>query len=393
MAEQFPADNREFGKYLRRIREERRLSLDAVEEMSLAPELPERVTKSHLSRIENGQAIPTFPRMFTLSQIYGVPVSFLAERFELSLRRGTFPPELVTRPAADVRKEAHRLRLSGRYVEALMLYESLVMRDTEDAPAEQATVDLRLECVNCLVKLSREVTAKEECEKILGAGEITPRQRIVTLQYFAICCYRLGKYTVAMMALEKAHAELEPLAAVDDLRAYHAALRGNLLFVTKRFADSASAYGVALNSFEALQIPFEVCRTKLNLASALIEMGSRTLARNHLREALEQSERSGYDRQRAFAYSHMALLAFRDNDLDAAEKHCIRSNSLARPREYLSILFRNCYYLWRVARERKDVAAVRANERTLRTYVSRVEEHMPEAEEFKVFLGGGSSDE
>ena len=67
------ADNRRFGRYLRKIREDRRLSLDVVEEMSLG--LPDRVTKSHLSRIENGRAIPSFPRMFTLSQIYGVPVA------------------------------------------------------------------------------------------------------------------------------------------------------------------------------------------------------------------------------------------------------------------------------------------------------------------------------
>jgi len=63
-------ESRRFGRYLRRIREERKLSLDSVEEMTLS--YPERITKSHLSRIENGQAVPTFPRMFALSQIYGV---------------------------------------------------------------------------------------------------------------------------------------------------------------------------------------------------------------------------------------------------------------------------------------------------------------------------------
>ena len=43
-----------FGAYLRKLRETRRLSLDAVEELSAA--FPEKVTKSHLSRIENGLA-------------------------------------------------------------------------------------------------------------------------------------------------------------------------------------------------------------------------------------------------------------------------------------------------------------------------------------------------
>ena len=78
-------DNRRFGIYLRRIREERKLSLAAVEKMSHG--LPERVTKSHLSRIENGQASPSLARMYTLSMIYGIPVSSLADRFGLCFNK------------------------------------------------------------------------------------------------------------------------------------------------------------------------------------------------------------------------------------------------------------------------------------------------------------------
>ena len=78
-------DTKQFGMYLRRMREERRLSLAAVEKMSSG--LPERVTKSHLSRLENGQATPSFARMYTLSMIYGIPVSSLADRFGLCFNK------------------------------------------------------------------------------------------------------------------------------------------------------------------------------------------------------------------------------------------------------------------------------------------------------------------
>ena len=110
----------------------------------------------------------------------------------------------------------------------------------------------------------------------------------------------------------------------------------------------------------------------------------------HLRRALQTAEEAGYDRPRAFALSHLALLAYRDGDLETAESHCLRSNRLARPREYVSILFRNCFYLWRIAQSRRDGAGVRANERTLRTYVGRVEDYIPEVEEFRAHLGGGN---
>ena len=108
-----------------------------------------------------------------------------------------------------------------------------------------------------------------------------------------------------------------------------------------------------------------------------------------MKQISAEAEKAGYDRQFAFALSHLGLLAFRENDLDSAEAHCLRSNRLARPREYVSILFRNCFYLWRIAKQRHDEASVRTNERTLRHQLSRIEDHLPEAEEFANFLGGG----
>jgi tetratricopeptide (TPR) repeat protein len=375
-------ENKRFGTYLRRIREERRLSLDAVEEMS--GELNERVTKSHLSRIENGQAIPTFPRMFALSQVYGIPVSLLAERFELCLLHRMFPREAERKAGQELLDEAKRLRRSGRHSEALALYELLLER-----PDEISVIDVRLERINCLVKLSREATAKEACEKLLGSPQLTPRQNVITLQYFAICCYRLAKYTVAMMAIEKAEQGLREVEDSGSLGAHLAALKGNLFYITKRFDESAEAFGRALQKFDEARDGFEVCRTRLNLAAALIETGAVSRARAYLDEALQQAEAKGYDRQRAFAFSHLGRLAYREGDLDAAEGHCLRSNRIARPREYVSILFCNCYYLWRIAQARRDEAGIKVNERTLRTYLGRVEGYLAEAAEFRVHLAGG----
>ena len=122
-------DAKRFGKYLREIRVERRMSLDAVEEMSLG--LPERVTKSHLSRIENGQAVPSFPRMFTLSQIYGVPVSSLAERFELCLKAQMIPPTAAGKSKEEILEEARKLRRGGRHVEVPSRFAAVTRRSSK----------------------------------------------------------------------------------------------------------------------------------------------------------------------------------------------------------------------------------------------------------------------
>lgn len=384
-------DHKRFGTYLRRIREERRLSLDAVEELSAG--LPERLTKSHLSRMENGQAAPTFQRMFALSRIYGVPVSFLAERFELSLKQSLSPADIEMRSTAEVKDEALKLCLAGRHDEALWRYEALLERGSKSAPASaEESIDLRLECINCLVKLAREASAKEECEKLLGDPELTSRQRFITLQYLGTCCYHMGKFTVAQMAIENAERELARVDEPAKLPAHLAALKGNVAFAQRRHAEAAEAYRQALALFEAAGDAFEACRARLNLASALIDLGFHASARAHLKDALGKAEAAGYERQQAFALSHLGLLAFREGDLDAAETHCIRSNRIARPREYLTLLFRNCYYLWEVAKARKDESSVKANERSLRAYVSRVDEHVPEVEKFRAHLGGGKAD-
>src|SRR3990172_12146296 len=110
--EQHEGASRRFGVYLRKVREGRRLSLDAVEELSAG--YAERVTKSHLSRIENGQAVPSFTRLYTLSRIYGVSVSSLAERFEVDLRRQQIPSDVARKPEEEVLAEAGRLRIARR---------------------------------------------------------------------------------------------------------------------------------------------------------------------------------------------------------------------------------------------------------------------------------------
>ena len=57
------------------------------------------------------------------------------------------------------------------------------------------------------------------------------------------------------------------------------------------------------------------------------------------------------------------------------------------------MLWRNCYYLWRIAQARDDVAGVKSNERTLKTYLNRAEGYMPEVAEFKARIGRGEEDD
>ena len=54
-------------------------------------------------------------------------------------------------------------------------------------------------------------------------------------------------------------------------------------------------------------------------------------------------------------------------------------------------MFRNCFYLWKIAKSRRDDGAVRLNERTLRSYLARIEETLPELDEFRRITAGDQS--
>ena len=101
------------------------------------------------------------------------------------------------------------------------------------------------------------------------------------------------------------------------------------------------------------------------------------------------AESAGYDRLRALAMSNLALLAYRQGDPGSAETWAIRSNAIARSREFATLVFRNCYYLMKIARDAGDNGGVKANERTLRSLLGSIDDNLPEAREFRETVAGG----
>lgn len=383
------AENRRFGRYLRSIREHRKLSLDAVEEMSLG--YPERVTKSHLSRIENGQAVPTFPRMFALSRIYGVPIASVAEKFETDLERDMRPADLAGKSIDEILLETERHGVAGRYREALALILAALERPGQDgngAKENEAIVDLRLHEINCLVHLQRYESAKVECEKLLNRADLGDRQRLWALLSFVTSSYRLQRFTVARMALERVDRELSEHDHPDRARAVAETIRGPALIALGQTEEAAAAFGRALKMFGTLGDSFQACKAQVNLAQALIDLDEIKRARAHLREVMLVAETAGYDKLKALALSHLVVVHYRAGELDAAEACALRANAIARPRDYISIVFRNCYYLREIAAGRGDDAAVRSNERTLKAYLSRVDAEMPELLRYRARLAG-----
>jgi len=383
-------ENKQFGRYLRRVREDRKLSLDAVEE--LTSEFPDRVTKSHLSRIENGSAVPSFGKMFALSQIYGIPIAALAERFEIDLLRESQPVDLAELTPAAVLDELERMELAGAYREEVVLASALL--DAIDsglvrADAEQA-VALRVYLIDALAHLERYESAKVQCEQLLSGTLPTRRQRLQVLLCFVICSYRLKRYTISEMALAQASTELSHPEIPIEMHATVRATRAVVETALGRLDAAIDTYKEAISLYLQVPSPFEVCRAQLNLGQTLILAGDSEKALPYLRTALKAAEQSGYDRLRALALSHLAVVHYQRGEIEVSEAYAVRSNTIARSREFLTLIFRNCFYLRKIALKRGDAAAAGVNERTLRAYLNKIDPELPELIEYRAELEGGS---
>lgn len=378
--------------HLRSIREARKLSLDAVEE--LASSYREQVTKSHLSRIENGQAEPSFRRMFTLGRIYGVSVTSLSEQYELDLERETLPAAGNKMAPAEMLAEAHQLKQSGDYISALGLYEMLL----ECAPSvcpdmtpDESRVQLALNKATCLLQSGHYEAAREESELVLDLKGATPHQQRVAFHLLAMSAHHKGRLEIAAVLLERAALIDSDANGEESLVAGIMMSKGNIEGAREKWESAAVCFERAAALYGEQSLKFDRCRARRNLAAAYMARGKRKKAREILGEVIAQAKKEGYEKQLALALGDMAIIAWKDGDDPMVESYCRQSNTIARPRDYLSLVFRNCFYLWKVAEKTGNTAAMKINLRTLKSYAARVDSSLPEWKEFNECLTGGGS--
>jgi tetratricopeptide (TPR) repeat protein len=301
------------------------------------------------------------------------------------------PAELDGRSDEEVLSKFEGLFYSGEFNEALVLVWALVDRvQASDGPGDKVA-ELRLKIIVCLMKLGRYEFAKAQCEKILSGPKHGESTRLRALQLFANACFRLQLHQVALLALDECERGAHHVGGSGRFRADVLALRGNLHQDSARPDDALAAYEKALEIYSATGEAYEMLAVRLNMAVAETDRERLDSARDMLESLLLVLEAGQHERLRAQAFSHLGVIHFRSGRLEAAEGFAIKSNSIARPREYHAIVFRNCFYLWRIAKLRGDDGAVRLNERTLRTYLARIEESFPELDEYRRLTSGDPS--
>lgn len=383
---------RRFGQHLRSIREARKLSLDAVEE--LASSYKEQVTKSHLSRIENGQAEPSFRRMYTLGRIYGVSVTSLSEQYELDLEREARPAAGNKLAPKEMLEEARLLKQSGDYMSALGLFEMLLECSPSvcsDMSPDESRAQLTLNKSTCLIQLGHYEAAREHAEFVLDLKGITTNQQRIAFHLLAMSAQHKGRLEIAALLLERA-AQIESDTDTEDpLVADIMMTKGNIEGARDKWEAATVCFERAAALYGEQVLKFDRCRARRSLAVSFLARGKLRKSREILGEVIAEARKEGYEKQLALALGDMAVIAWKEGDDQMAETYCRQSNAIARPREYLSLIFRNCLYLWKVAKKSDNQAAMKINLRTLKSYAARVEPSLPELKEFNDCLAGGKS--
>lgn len=381
-------ENRQFGRYLRRIREDRKLSLDAVEEMTMG--YPEPVTKSHLSRIENGRAVPTFPRMFALCQVYGVPISSMAERFETDLRRGEKSSVDAANPELFIARLGE-LSKAGRHDSILSLTTSALesLSESKQTDSDDLFLAITIWHIHAMIKLGHYESAKVKSEEVLSQTSTNSEAHLRALICFVTTSYRLKRFTVSLMGLRQVTRLLDRHEWNPHLRARASAIQGPVHYAIGDLKRAKECFESSIELYQGVGDEFEACKARINLGQVLIDKDSLGAARRHLVKSLSDATAGKFDKLIALATSHLTVLSYKKGDTEAAESFALRSNAIARPNGYRPILFRNVFYLWSLAVDKGDSTAMSSNERTLRTLSNRIDDYLPELERFRRFTEGG----
>ncbi len=183
MADPVPAARR-FGGYLKALREARRLTLEQVERATGLPAAggAEPVSRSLLSRVEQGRAGLSVDKLLALARLYGVRASLLADRFELACEAAGLQQEgAEAEPLASLLERAAAAGRAGQVRRALLLYEEAERRALRGEAG--ARTRARLGVARALAAAGRHRAARAVLEEVLGDPLPRP-ERVWAFYYF-----------------------------------------------------------------------------------------------------------------------------------------------------------------------------------------------------------------
>ena len=372
-----------FGQSLRTWRERRHLSLADV--AAKATTWSEPIGRSSLARFESGEVLPTLDRLSVLARALDVPFVELAERYEVERRVAATRSSFEGIPDAELLRVASERIRAGKWFEVLAVV-SLAQDRLEGRPKEGSRDDaknLKLREIEALNHLGYYGLAKAEVEVLLGDRQLTLEEQLQAWQLFTTTCYRLKRFTVALLALDRVDALLNVEGAPSALRSTMAYLRGSLEVVMGNPEAAIAPYEAAVRGFDQDGNEYEACGARVNLAESQLAAGHMGKARDEAEAAIEVARAKGFNRPHALGLSTLACISQRARKSADAERLAVASNKIAVVIEYWDVCFRNNSILRAIARDRGDRKMAERCERAMRVFLPRVDPDLAEAIQFR----------
>ncbi|MCU0222868.1 MAG: helix-turn-helix domain-containing protein [Acidobacteria bacterium] len=375
------AGSKRFGSYIRALRESRRLTLEDVERLTMQE--PEPITRSLLSRLENGKARVSALKLMALSRLFRVRLGLLAERLELSHELARLEQEgLEQWPLDDLLARARQAGLAGEIPRALLLYEQAELRALE-AGDPRPRARCRIGAARALAAAGRFHAARALLDD-LTTEALSPEDRAWTLFLVARVAFGLGQPLLARAA----HAALRELPRPwpAEVEAGAPALHAQCLESDGQLDAALEAWLQAVDGARRAGEPQLEAAGMTALAAIERRRGRLAQAADWARRARAVAEARGLSQAVVQALVEESRTEAQRRRGDSARALLAQARRLARKLDLAPELFDVYLELWRLGVREHDQAEARAALRALRQVVRFLESYPPGADDVRPLL-------
>ena len=373
------------GSHLKHLREERKLTLGGVE--NLSADHGERINKSYLFRVERGKTLPTLPRLYVLAQVYRVTLGGLVEVLEGAVEehRHASEPEAVieSRDFDELRERGISAVKAGEFSKAAILFRAACERaGREPASREQsARIATAKHDLSIALKNARQLDlARQQAEDALEHGDLPETLRDRIRLNLSDIYRRIGRRALAAEVLDGLMSRRDEL----HTRRPRWCLRRDGLFAAEYISKRCGQeFSLCLGVERKRKNRFEICKLLLNVGLAEQKAGNYDRAMKSLLEARESAQRCDFSYQHAASLTAISRNHFLKNDTREARAAFREANERARRGDYFHLLFINHYYQWRIATAEGDLSEAKAAESGLRFFITRFDEPCEELEAYR----------
>jgi tetratricopeptide (TPR) repeat protein len=378
-----------FGRYLKLVRERRKLSLEDV--ATLTKSYPEPINKGYLSRVERGLARVGFSKMVALSHAYDVSLDVFGEKLALDLEvdRLKDAPDTRGKTFGELLESATAFRERGLRWHVYACVRDAMPKAFVDPlhpnyrNRDEQVIGIARTFGGSASNLGRYVLALSELEFVSARNELL-RDELKPLVFHAMSNAErhLGRIEASRIHADKA-IELAMASASRRYLGHALQTRALLANQAREFEAAVDFEKQAFAAFRDAGSSVDAARSLTNLAQSYFDMGRMKAARRALGAADRLA--SKFDSNSTRSRSRILL-----GEIESSEGNLARASSLwhealeiARQTHDSVVHFKAEHQLFKLAISQGNKTVVNALGRRLERMAPWISPSEPEVGEFR----------